>query len=147
MPISAGFIACPRWNTTSPAFTSSPANRRFCPVFVTAPGATTTPSPRSSARSCMTTVSAPCGITPPVKMRTAWPRPTVAAHGRPANDSPMRSSVVGAPGARSAKRTAQPSIAELSWPGTSIGETTSAASVRPSACRMWTRSTVVTGSR
>ena len=91
--------------------------------------------------------SAPAGTSPPVKMRTACPLPTVAAHGRPANDSPMRASVVGAPGARSVKRTAQPSMAELSWAGTSIGETTSAASVRPSACRMWTRSTVVTGSR
>ena len=45
---------------------------------------------RSSARSCITTVSAPAGMTPPVKMRTAWPGPIAPACGCPANDSPTR---------------------------------------------------------
>ena len=62
----------------------------------------------------MTTVSAPAGITPPVKMRTHWPAPTVTPLGLPANDSPTRSSTVSLSGARSPKRTAYPSIAELS---------------------------------
>ena len=97
---------------------SSPAKRRFVPSFVTAPAATTTRPFSSRARSCMTTVSAPCGITPPVKMRTHWPAPTTASLGLPANDSPIRARIVSRSGARSRKRSAYPSMAELSWPGT-----------------------------
>ena len=147
MPSSAGRSGWPARNTMPPRFRSSPAKRRFCPAWVTAPGATATPPSTSRARSCITTLSAPAGITAPVKMRTACPAPTVPAKGLPANDSPMRARRVSLPGARSAKRTAQPSIAELSWPGTSTGETTSSASTRPSACRTCTRSIAVTGTR
>ena len=95
----------------------------------------------------MTTVSAPAGITPPVKMRTAVSGSSAPAKGAPANDSPMRRSVVSPAGSRSAKRTAQPSIAELSCPGTAIGDTTSSASTRSSASRMCTRSVEATGTR
>jgi hypothetical protein len=87
------------------------------------------------------------GITPPVKMRTASPAPMLPSNGRPANDSPMRFSGVGASASSRRSAPAQPSIAELSWPGTSIGETTSAASTRPSAWRMCIFSTVVIGAR
>jgi hypothetical protein len=47
--------------------------------------------------------------------------------------------------ARSPPRTANPSIAELSWGGTSIGETMSRASTRASASRTGTSSTSPTG--
>ena len=86
-------------------------------------------------------------MTPPVKMRTVSPGPIAPACGLPANDSPTRFNSVSPSARRSAKRTAQPSIAELSWPGTAIGETMSCASTRPSAARMCTRSVAVTGVR
>ena len=71
MPSSAGRTGCPRANTSAPTLTSSPAKRRFWPARATAPAAMRTWPSASVARSCMTTVSAPPGITPPVKMRTA----------------------------------------------------------------------------
>jgi hypothetical protein len=81
-------------------------------------------------------------------MRTVSPASIARpSYGLPANDSPIRLSFVSPPASRSANRTAQPSIAELSCPGTSIGETMSSARIRSSACRMWTRSTVVIGVR
>ncbi len=95
----------------------------------------------------MTTESLPAGMTPPVNIRTVSPGPMAPAWGRPANDSPTRFSSVSPSARRSAKRTAQPSIAELSWPGTAIGDTTSCASTRSSAARMCTRSVAVTGDR
>ncbi len=147
MPSSAGRSGCPAPNTAAPRLRSSPAKRRFWPAFVTAPGAIVAPAGVSRARSCITTVSAPRGMTPPVKMRTVSPARSPPSNGLPANESPMRRRLVSAPGIRSAKRTAQPSIAELSCPGTSNGETTSAASTRSSASRMCTRSTAVTGDR
>ena len=90
MPSSAGRTGWPVANTTWPSFRSSPAKRRFWPALVTAPAATRTPPSISVARSCMTTVSAPAGITPPVKMRTASPGPMAPPYGLPANDSPTR---------------------------------------------------------
>ena len=53
-----------------------------------------------SSRSCMTTVSAPCGMTPPVKMRTHSRGPIEPDHGLPANDSPTRFSTVSRVGAQ-----------------------------------------------
>jgi hypothetical protein len=51
-------------------------------------------------------VSAPAGITAPVKIRTHWPGPTAAVDGLPANDSPTRFNSVSPSGRRSSKRTA-----------------------------------------
>ena len=80
MPISAGRSGWPSRNSVSPRLRSSPAKRRFCPALVTARAEIVTPPAVSCARSCMTTVSAPRGMTPPVKMRTACPAST--AHER-----------------------------------------------------------------
>ncbi len=73
MPSSAGRTRCPTANTCCPLRRSSPAKRRFWPALVTAPAAMRTPVASSVARSCITTVSAPAGITAPVKMRTHSP--------------------------------------------------------------------------
>ena len=86
-------------------------------------------------------------MTPPVKIRTHSPGSIVAPLGLPANDSPTRTRVVSRSGDRSAKRTAYPSIAELSSLGTGNGDTMSTARTRPSDCLTWTRSVAVTGSR
>jgi hypothetical protein len=115
--------------------------------LLTAPAATRTRPSRSFARSCITTVSALAGITPPVKMRTVSRGPSDPVNGLPANDSPTRVSSVSPLPLKSANRTAQPSIAELSWPGTAIGDVRSSASTRSSAWRTWTRSVAVTGVR
>ena len=66
----------------------------------------------------------------PVVMRTHPPGPGGGAAGPPANCSPRRSSQP-SPAARSAWRNANPSIAELSKPGTAIRARTSPASTRP----------------
>jgi hypothetical protein len=55
--------------------------------------------------SWITTVSAPAGSTPPVKIRAASPAPTVPPNGRPAATSPITRSVAGVL-ATSAARTA-----------------------------------------
>ena len=64
------------------------------------------PRPRV-ARSCITTVSAPAGITPPVKMRTHSPAPTRAARrlaGERLADAPQHRLAVRPRGRRSAPR-------------------------------------------
>ncbi len=144
-PSSAGRTTRPFLSAIDPAFKSSPASRTFCPVFC--PGAKAMDLPLALARSCITTVSAPSGTTPPVMMRTHCPGPTLPANGLPAKEAPISCSVTSAPGERSAPRIAQPSIAELRCAGTSTGESTSSASTRPSAERSGTRSTPATGSR
>jgi hypothetical protein len=55
---------------------------------VTAPAAIRTRPPSSLARSCITTVSAPSGMTPPVKMRAHCPAPMVTPLGLPAKGRP-----------------------------------------------------------
>ena len=45
--------------------------------------------PSTTVSSWMMTASAPSGITPPVKIRTASPAPTVRSNGRPAATSPI----------------------------------------------------------
>ena len=136
-----------RWparNTTCPRFRSSPAKRRFCPALLTAPAATRTPPSVAVARSCITTVSAPAGITPPVKMRTHSPARASPSNGLP-RTTRRRLQRRLAVALRSAKRTAQPSIAELSWPGTSIGETCPPPARGRAPARTCTRSVAVTG--
>jgi hypothetical protein len=63
--------------------------------------------PLATARSCMTTVSAPSGTTPPVMMRTHCPDLIVPMKGFPANEAPASWSVV-SPSA-SGPRSASPS--------------------------------------
>ena len=46
-------------------------------------------SPSATVSSWMMTASAPSGITPPVKIRTASPAPIVLSNGRPAATSPI----------------------------------------------------------
>ncbi len=123
---------------------SSPASRTFCPAFC--PGAIVIDLPLARARSCITTRSAPSGTTPPVMMRTHCPAPTGPPNGRPANDDPISVTTL-SPSFRSALRSAQPSMAELRWAGTSTGVSTSSASTRPNAVRTGTRRMPVTGSR
>ncbi len=94
--------------------------------------------------SCGTTVSSPAGMTAPVMIRRQWPGGTGSARPAPASAVPARRSTLGPSAARSAPRSATPSIAELSCVGTSIGETTSAPSTRPSAVRIATLSTAAT---
>ena len=79
-----------------------------------------TPPSTSVARSCMTTVSAPRRHDAAGEDAHALARPDRACSGLPANDSPTRFNVVSSPDFKSAKRTAHPSIAELSWPGTAM---------------------------
>ena len=93
---------------------------------------------------------APAGTIAPVEIATASPGPTAAPEGDPARDSPIRRRTTGldtAAPAVSAARTAYPSIAELSKPGTSACATTAAASRRPSAERSGTGSASGDGER
>jgi hypothetical protein len=135
----------PLRSATSPAFRSSPASRTFWPVFC--PAAKVTAFPAAFARSCMTTVSAPSGTTPPVMMRTHCPGPTFPLKGLPAKATPISCSVASRSAARSAPRIAQPSIAELRCEGTFTGERMSSASTRPRLLRTGTRITPLTGAR
>ena len=80
---------------------------------------------RSTTRVCstITTESAPAGTGAPVMMRAAWPGPTSPSHQSPAAMCATTSSSTGASSlapARSAARTAKPSIAELSNGATSM---------------------------
>src|SRR5215217_2229927 len=75
--------------------------------------------------------SAPCGTGAPVKMRTASPEWSSASYPRPAALSPTMVSATASP--MSARRTAQPSMAEESNGGWSRTAVTVSASVRPSA--------------
>ena len=88
----------------------------------------------------MTTVSVPDGITAPVMTCTVAPAGTAPAKGLPAHAVPSTGNErVPRPG-RSDPANAYPSIAELVCPGTAMGESTSAASTRPSASRTSTSS-------
>ena len=93
-PELRGAHELPRLEHDLPALQVLAGEAAVLPAFATAPAAIRTRSPSALARSCITTVSAPAGITPPVKMRTHCPGPTVAADGLPANDSPTRARVV-----------------------------------------------------
>ena len=83
---------------------SSPASRRLAPRFE--PGGTTTAPPSTRTSSCMNTVSAPCGIGAPVKMRIASPAPTRASAARPAVSAVDDRKLVSPVAPRSAWRTA-----------------------------------------
>ena len=84
-------------------------------------------------------------MTAPVVMRSACPDGTSPVNGAPARPVPAILKRVSPPEASSLPRRAKPSIAELSWAGTSMGDTTSVASTRPSACRIGTCSISTTG--
>ncbi len=71
-------------SSTEPALKSRPA-KRICRPFEEAV-CTTTVSPSRVVFSWITMVSAPGGITPPVKIRAASPGPTVPSNGCPARD-------------------------------------------------------------
>ena len=85
----------------------------------------------------MTTASAPRGSGPPVAMEVAVPDSTGRVGAVPqamiSSFSLTRTGVASPAEARSAERTAKPSTLERSNGGTSIGATTSCASVQPSA--------------
>ena len=115
-PSSAGRMRRRARARPSPPSRSSPASRTFCPVFW--PGGEGDRLAARRARSCITTVSAPSGTTPPVMMRTHWPgatRPGERAGPRRTRRPP--SSVVSPSASRSAPRIAQPSMAELRCDG------------------------------
>ncbi|MEY9148061.1 hypothetical protein ABIF00_006045 [Bradyrhizobium elkanii] len=80
-----------RWlppaSSTSPARKSTPAWRMCRPTL--AASVIVMWSPSTAVSSWMITASAPLGITPPVKIRTASPAPTVRPNGRPAATSPI----------------------------------------------------------
>ena len=93
-------------------------------------------SPSTAVCSTGTTVSAPGGSAPPVMMRTAAPGSTVGSRPVPANTSPVirRGTGLASPApARSAPRTAKPSMAELANGGRSSAAATSMARTAPRA--------------
>ena len=93
-------------------------------------------SPSTAVCSTGTIVSAPGGRAPPVMMRAAAPGSTVGSRPVPANTSPVirRATGVASPApARSAPRTAKPSMAELANGGRSSAAATSAARTQPRA--------------
>ena len=92
-------------------------------------------SPSGSGR-CRSRSRAPGGSAPPVMMRAAAPGSTVGSRPVPANTSPVirRGTGVASPApARSAPRTAKPSMAELANGGRSSAAATSAARTQPRA--------------
>jgi hypothetical protein len=137
-PRSAGRNIRPRVRAALPSSRSSPMWRRLSPVRTTPSGMVTVVSDALWVNSCGTTVSHLAGITAPVMMRTHSPWPTVPSKAFPANTVPTMANVVAASGRRSAPWNAKPSMAELSCAGTLMGEMTSAASTRSSACQMVT---------
>jgi hypothetical protein len=117
-----------------PAAMSAPAAITF------SPGATgrytDTASSVASVRSTITTASAPAGMTAPVETSTPVPAETASVGGCPAWTAPVSARVTGSVSVAakvSAARTAYPSIAARSKPGTSIGAVCGAASTRPAA--------------
>ena len=83
-------------------------------------------------------------MTAPVVMRMHPPAGTVPSKFCPARPLPTMRRRVGPSACSSLPRSAKPSIAELSCAGTSIGETMSRASTRPSTSRIGFISTAVT---
>ena len=123
----------PRSRIESPARTSSPARRTAVPSSTAASMSTSSPSRLVS--STRTTASAPAGSTAPVEIAIASPAPSSRPAGWPARDSSTirsRRGVSAGPSV-SAARTANPSIAELSKPGTSSAATIASARIRPRA--------------
>src|SRR5215212_3328726 len=139
-PRRPGVRTVPGVTTTSPARRSSPARRTAVPGSTGTSTTTDAPSADGAVRSTMTTASAPGGTTAPVMMRTAWPAPTSTGTTGPASWVPTTCKVAGA-AATSADRTANPSMAELSKPGTASGARTSAAATAPSASASGTSTT------
>ena len=142
-PSSAAPIVVPRRSTVSPGWMSSPARRTLLPGSTEAE--TSTRPSRVLVSSTRTTASAPAGTTAPVEIAIACPSSRAERAGRPARDSPATRSATGAPAPAplvSAARTANPSIEELSKPGTASELAMSAARTRPSAERSGTGSAV-----
>src|SRR4249919_2657701 len=140
-PSSAAPIRTPCLSTVAPGSMSSPACRTSVPGFTSA-SISTRPS-RTLVSSIRTTESAPSGITAPVEIPIASPRCSDDSAGRPAWDSSATVRITGPPGAAprvSSARTANPSIEELSKPGTGSALSTSTARIRPSASRNGTGS-------
>ena len=77
----------PSASSTSPSRKSMPAGRICRPGR--AASVMVMPPPSTTVSSWMMTASAPSGITPPVKIRTASPAPTALSNGRPAATSPI----------------------------------------------------------
>ena len=140
-PISAGFMALPWLKTICPVAKSSPA-RRMCWLCL-AVCCNVAVSPCQVTRSCISTVSAPCGITAPVMIFTHSPGPIFCAKGLPAKAVPISFSCLCA----SSKRNAMPSIAELSCAGTLHGEMIFSANTRLKLSRIGKVSVSVTGDK
>ena len=132
-PMSMLVSACPGRITVSPARMSAPRGRTLVPSGAATAIRTTAPS--RDVSSWRTTVSAPAGMGAPVMIRIAVP--AACAPGTvPARDSPTTGSRTGAstPAAEmSLARTAYPSMAELSNPGSSNRDEMASARIRPSA--------------
>ena len=140
-PAPAGATTSPACITASPAWASSAAERTFSPTLAGAEKRTcepSLPSPSSTSTiSYFTTASAPSGTGAPVMMRTVSPVPTTPSKTWPAASCPITSSVTGVSPdacAKSAERTAYPSIALLANGEMSISATASSAKGRPAAC-------------
>jgi hypothetical protein len=122
---SPGRSRRPAGTSTSPAAKSSPADRTFCPAAIgwrARPVTMTLPSACGSSRSRTTTVSAPSGIGSPVSIHSQ-------ASGR--TSAVSWSAVTAA--ARSAARTAIPSIAAHADRGDGHFAITRPVITRPSA--------------
>jgi hypothetical protein len=139
-PSRPGVRTVPGVTTTSPARRSSPARRTAVPGSTGTSITTEVPSDDGSVRSIMTTASAPGGTAAPVMNRTASPAPTCAPTTGPASWVATTRRFVGA-WATSADRTAKPSMAELSKPGTGSAARTSAAATAPRASASGTSTT------
>ncbi|MDF2665755.1 MAG: hypothetical protein K0R81_1605 [Microbacterium sp.] len=132
-PRRAAVSRTPAATTSSPSRTSEPRRRIWAPGPRGAASTVTSPRPPESPRSVSsngTTAVASVGTGAPVMMRAASPASILGSRSVPAGRSATTRSVAGrAP----SSRTAKPSIAELSNPGTSTLARTGCRSTRPSA--------------
>ena len=142
-PVASGPHTVPALSTMSPSATSPPRRRTCWPSETTSRTSTSAGSGASpigwSVSSTGTMASAPGGSGAPVMMRAHSPSPTSGADEAPAGMSPTTRSRT--PGARSAARTANPSIAELSKGGTAKRARRSSANTWPTPSPMGTSST------
>ena len=143
-PSAAGASSSPFESATLPASKSSPAKRRLSPVF-NRPAAISISGPSILHNSAGITVSKPAGMIAPVMIFTHWPLATASVYALPANAVPTTAKRVALPDFKSLPANANPSIAELSCAGTLIGEITSAANTRSSACAKGSISVCITG--
>ena len=141
--ISGAWSRVPFVMQTSPLLISSPFRRTLSPAL-TSDGKVISLSSAFTI-SCLTTVSAPSGTSPPVIIRTHSPDWSFFGQGWPAKEDPTSFNVKPS-GLMSSEPKAQPSIAELLKSGRSMGEWRSSANTNPSASEIAFSAVEATGS-